>query len=200
MVVHPVVTWAQRSSETEPEKNILFITIEAQDPQDSKIDLTSDALKFTAKTDDGSDTYELDLELFDKIEPENSHWNEAGNHITFIIRKAEPKAEYWPRLLKEKLKLHYIKTDFDKWVDEDEQDEQADDGNMDMANMMGGQGGPGGAGDLDFSQLLAGAGAGGAGGAGGPDLSALASQLGSADPSEVLGEVSEEHQEEEDKN
>lgn len=213
MVVHPVVSWAQRSSETEPEKNVLFITIEVQDPQGSKIDLSSDALKFTAKTGDGSDTYALDLKFYDSVVPEKSHWNEAGNHITFVIQKADARAEYWPRLLKEKLKLHYIKTDFDKWVDEDEQDEQADDDNQDMANMMGGQGGPGGAGDLDFSQLLAGAGAGGAGGpdlsalasqlgggsggAGGPDLSALASQLGTADSAESPEDASEQQEDEE---
>lgn len=29
--------------------------------------------------------------------------------------------EYWPRLTKEKAKLFYLKTDFDKWVDEDDQ-------------------------------------------------------------------------------
>lgn len=191
MVVHPVVTWAQRSSADEPEKNILFVTIEVQDPQNSKIDLSSEALKFSAGTSDGSDTYELNLAFYDQVDPEKSHWNEAGNHISFIIRKADAKSEYWPRLLKEKLKLHYIKTDFDKWVDEDEQEEQADEGNMDMANMMGG---PGGAGDLDFSKLLAGA---GAGGGGTPDLSALASQLGTTESAEALDEEQDEHNNEE---
>lgn len=34
----------------------------------------------------------------------------------------ELKIEYWPRLTKDKAKLQFLKTDFDKWVDEDEQD------------------------------------------------------------------------------
>ena len=34
----------------------------------------------------------------------------------------ELKQEYWPRLTKDKKKLAYVKTDFSKWVDEDEQD------------------------------------------------------------------------------
>lgn len=39
------------------------------------------------------------------------------------LQKKELKDEYWPRLLKENKKLHFLKTDFDKWVDEDEQNE-----------------------------------------------------------------------------
>jgi hypothetical protein len=35
------------------------------------------------------------------------------------------RAEYWPRLTKDKGKNARIKTDFSKWVDEDEQDEAA---------------------------------------------------------------------------
>ncbi|PSK74907.1 hypothetical protein CJJ07_005331 [Candidozyma auris] len=192
MVIHPVVTWAQRSNETEADKNLLFLTIEVQDPQDTKIELTSDALRFSAKSPNGLDTFELNLEFFAQIDPKNSHWNEAGNHISFIIRKAEAQAEYWPRLLKEKLKLHYIKTDFDKWVDEDEQDDQNDDSNLDMANLMGG-GGSGSPGDLDFSKLLSGA---GAGGGETPDISALASQLGNADSSNPVDEKDEDEEEE----
>lgn len=68
--------------------------------------------------------------------------------------------------------MHFLKTDFDKWVDEDEQDGAADEdlgmgmdggagmGGMDpsmMQSMMGGMGGAGGAGGmggLDFSKLV----------------------------------------------
>ena len=39
------------------------------------------------------------------------------------LRKKELKEEYWPRLLKEPKKVQFLKTDFDKWVDEDEQNE-----------------------------------------------------------------------------
>lgn len=40
-----------------------------------------------------------------------------------ILRKKAARAEYWPRLTKEKVRNQWIKTDFSKWVDEDEQDE-----------------------------------------------------------------------------
>ena len=42
------------------------------------------------------------------------------------LQKKELKEEYWPRLLKDSKKLHFLKTDFDKWVDEDEQNEAAE--------------------------------------------------------------------------
>lgn len=179
MAVHPVVLWAQRSNESDPTKNVVYLTIQVQDPVNTKIDLTSSNLAFSADSSDGASHYELSLDFFDEIDTENSHKHEAGNHIQFVLRKKKAQADYWPRLLKEKLKLHYIKTDFDKWVDEDEQEEQAEE---DMSNMMnfggpGGPGGPGGAGDMDFSKLLAqGAGAGGPGGD--FDIGSLASQLG----------------------
>lgn len=31
-----------------------------------------------------------------------------------VLRKKELKEEFWPRLLKEAKKVHYLKTDFDK--------------------------------------------------------------------------------------
>jgi hypothetical protein len=64
------------------------------------------------------------------------------------LRKKEAKAEYWPRLTKDKAKLHFLKTDFDKWVDEDEQDAAPEDsdymGGMGGAAGMEGMGGVGG--------------------------------------------------------
>lgn len=182
MTMHPTVLWAQRSDESDESKNVVFLTIQVQDPINVKIDLDSQSLKFNAESPNGDTKYELNLEFYDEIDPEKSRRRDAGNSITFVLQKKNAQSEFWPRLLKEKLKLHYIKTDFDKWVDEDEQDEiveEDDTANMmggaggmpgmgDMASMMGGQGG---AGNFDFSQLLGNAGANG-------DLSSLASQLG----------------------
>lgn len=177
----PTVLWAQRSSEDDAAKNIIYLTIQISDPIDLKIDLKSDHLIIDSKSNDSvysSIDYHLQIDFFKEIDPDQSKINtENGSHIFMILRKKDQQEEYWPRLTKEKLKYHYIKTDFDKWVDEDEQDEVKDD-----PNDFGGPGGPGGA--MDFSQMLSGmgglGGAGGSGGPGGVDLSALASQLGQA--------------------
>ena len=93
--------------------------------------------------------------------------HQTDRTLRLLIGKKEP-GPFWPRLIKEKEKLGYIKTDFDRWVDEDEEDEAPGlaDG-FDMSSfqqMMGGMGGMGGMdgggmGGFDMSQLgdLAGA-------------------------------------------
>ncbi|KAL6454278.1 wos2 Protein wos2 [Candida maltosa Xu316] len=191
----PTVLWAQRSSETDAAKNIIYLTIQLLDPVDLKLDLKPDHLSLTAKSSDAEAiNYDLNIDFFKEVDPDQSKINtENGSHIFIILRKKEKQEEYWPRLTKEKLKYHYIKTDFDKWVDEDEQDEAKDDPED--------FGGPGGAGGFDFAQMLSSmggaGGAGGLGGAGGPDLSALASQLGQAGGFANPGADGEEDGEEE---
>jgi len=54
----------------------------------------------------------------------------------FVLIKEEKEKEYWPRLLEAKGKVHYLKTDFGRWKDEDDDD--------DVPNPMEG---------LDFSQV-----------------------------------------------
>lgn len=199
----PNVLWAQRSSATDAEKNVVLLTIEIVDPTNLNIDLKPTYLTVKANSSKSEQPYELKIDFFRDIDPENSKINTGnGNHIYMVLRKAEAEEEYWPRLTKEKLKYHYIKTDFDKWVDEDEQDEVNDEedlmggmGGMPGMEGMGGMGGMpgmggmGGPGAMDFSQLLAGMG--GAGGAGGsPDLSALANQLGAAGGKDLLSDDS----------
>lgn len=45
---------------------------------------------------------------------ENSKTNHTSRDVEFVLRKKDMKAEYWPRLLKESKKVHFLKTDFDK--------------------------------------------------------------------------------------
>ncbi|KAJ5159851.1 Co-chaperone protein SBA1 [Penicillium canariense] len=172
--VHPEVTWAQRSSDSEPEKNYLYVNLKTPEvpKEDAKLNLTATNVSFTGASRKGV-TYSVSLDLYAEIDPENSKVNHTDREIELVLRKKELKVEYWPRLLKESKKVHFLKTDFDKWVDEDEQDEVADD---DYANNFGGMGGDeGGLSNIDFSKL------GGMGGAGGmPDLSALAGAAGGA--------------------
>ncbi|KAL7009207.1 p23 chaperone protein wos2 [Cystobasidiomycetes sp. EMM_F5] len=66
--------------------------------------------------------YELDLELFDAVLGDKIRKSLTGKSLLLSLPKKELKTEYWPRLTKNKTKLQFVKTDFDKWVDEDEQD------------------------------------------------------------------------------
>jgi len=89
-----------------------------------------------------------------------------------IIRKKEKKAEFWPRLMKDTKKAHWLKTDFDRWADEDEQEgEQAEPGfDPSMMSQFGGGEDAGGFGGIDFSKLGA-----------GQDMSGLKEGMGDAD-------------------
>jgi hypothetical protein len=97
----------------------------------------------------------------------------TGQHVAFVIKKEE-SGPYWPRLLKQSGKFSWLKTDFNKWKDEDEEEEVVAPGaespfGGDMASMMGGMGG--GMGGMDINQLMQMQGMmGGAGGPGGFDM------------------------------
>lgn len=161
--VTPEVTWAQRSSTSEPEKNYVFLTIIATDvpESDKQLDLTETKLSFKGTSTSKKVTYAVDLEFFAEIDPKESKIHHTGRDIELVLRKKELKEEYWPRLLKDNKKMHFLKTNFDKWVDEDEQDEAPDDEDyMSKMNPMG-AGGDGGFGGIDFSKLGAAQGAGG---------------------------------------
>jgi hypothetical protein len=62
--------------------------------------------------------------------------------IEFALEKKET-GPFWERLLKEKTKYHWLKTDFNKWKDEDESD----------VELVGGGGGGGGGGGQDLEEV-----------------------------------------------
>jgi len=185
-VVTPEVLWAQRSSTDDASKNIIYLTINAPDiPEEClKSELTSTKLTFSGESK--TRKYAVELELYAEINENGSKEHHTGRGVEYVLEKKELVAEYWPRLSKESKKLQFIKTDFDKWVDEDEQEEVAEEvsnfnpGDMGGAGMGGpGMGGPGmggGAmGGMDFASMMGGMG----GGAGGmPDMSQLMKQMG----------------------
>ena len=80
--------------------------------------MTFDGHSDTLKRD-----YHVQLEFYAEIDPENSKVHHTARNVELKLRKKELNDEYWPRLLKEAKKLQFLKTDFDKWVDEDEQNE-----------------------------------------------------------------------------
>lgn len=161
--VFPELRWAQRSSATEPEKNKLWITVAVANLKDYSVETTDSTFKFTGK--DAERDYAIELELFADIDSSLTRKAATAQSVVVELRKKDAKAEYWPRLAKDKTRRPFVRTDFDKWVDEDEQDgvPQADP----MAGLGGFGGGAPGGGDFDMSQLNALQAALGKGGAGG---------------------------------
>lgn len=89
--------------------------------------------------------------MYAEIDEAASKVHHTSRSVELKLVKKKLKEEYWPRLLKDSKKVHFLKTDFDKWVDEDEQDEApADDFSQfgGMGGGMGGMPGMGGMGDM----------------------------------------------------
>ncbi|KAL7208393.1 hypothetical protein ACSBR1_030196 [Camellia fascicularis] len=111
---HPSVKWAQSSDK-------LFITIELPDAKDVKLKLEPEGkFFFSAKSGTDNLPYEIDMDLFDKVDVNESKANVGLRNICYLIKKAESK--WWNRLLKQEGKPPvFLKVDWDKWVDEDEE-------------------------------------------------------------------------------
>jgi len=110
------VLWAQRSSKTDAAKNYIYLTISVPDvpPSKFKLDLTPSSLAFTGYSETLKQTYHVELEFYAEIDKEESKINHTAKNIEMILRKKELKEEFWPRLLKDAKKVHFLKTDFDK--------------------------------------------------------------------------------------
>ncbi|CAM8983150.1 unnamed protein product [Rhodiola kirilowii] len=128
---HPQVKWAQR-----PDK--VYITIDLPDAKDVKLKLEPEG-KFSFSAISGGDKllYEIDFGLYDKVDVKESKANIGLRNICYLVKKAEEK--WWSRLLKQEGKPPiYLKVDWEKWIDEDEEPEVEQD--MDF-------------GEIDFSKL-----------------------------------------------
>ncbi|AJS48672.1 Sba1p [Saccharomyces cerevisiae YJM1388] len=200
-VINPQVAWAQRSSTTDPERNYVLITVSIADCDAPELTIKPSYIELKAQSkphvgDENVHHYQLHIDLYKEIIPEKTmHKVANGQHYFLKLYKKDLESEYWPRLTKEKVKYPYIKTDFDKWVDEDEQDEVEAEGNdaaqgMDFSQMMGGAGGAGG---MDFSQMM-----GGAGGAGSPDMAQLQQLLAQSGGNLDMGDFKENDEEDEE--
>lgn len=131
--------WAQR-------KDRILLTIMLGDCKKPTIELTDTTLYFNGKGGPENKLHEAKIEFFKEIDTKESKYAVLPRHITLVLRKKDATEEhFWPRLLKEKAKVHWLKTDFNKWKDEDDSDyEGGGPGDMDLESMMQNMGGMGG--------------------------------------------------------
>lgn len=110
------MTWAQRSSSSEADKNFLYVTISVPDvtDKDMKLDIQPTGLTFTGYSDSKKATYHVALEFYAEIDPAQSKTHHSARDVELKLQKKELKEEFWPRLLKDSKKVHFLKTDFDK--------------------------------------------------------------------------------------
>ncbi|EGG03904.1 uncharacterized protein MELLADRAFT_37697 [Melampsora larici-populina 98AG31] len=129
----PEILWAQRSSNEDPSHNIIYLTINVPDLQPGyTLDFPTPSTFSFKGISGGSQnlgsnvpakTYEIhQLEFFDQLDLSVERKETVnGKSLQIQLTKKELKTEYWPRLTKDK-RVNFVKTDFARWVDEDEQE------------------------------------------------------------------------------
>ncbi|KAI4503100.1 hypothetical protein M0802_002144 [Mischocyttarus mexicanus] len=137
----PPVLWAQR-------RDILFITICLEDCKDPVLKIEPEILHFKGTGGTENKMHEITINLYKEINPDKTLKNLGGRTLELVLVKKE-EGPYWPRLTKDKTKAHWLKSDFNKWKDEDDSEEEGDlegGGSPDLEEMMRQMGGLGGSG------------------------------------------------------
>ncbi|XP_013794793.1 co-chaperone protein daf-41-like [Limulus polyphemus] len=119
-ILPPPVLWAQR-------KGHIYLKIALEDCRNPTIKLEKDKLYFRGSGGTEGKDHEITLDFLKEIKPDESKYLVKGREIEFILVKGQ-EGPYWQRLLKDDMKHHWLKIDFNKWRDEDDSD---DDDKMD---------------------------------------------------------------------
>ncbi|XP_015601246.1 prostaglandin E synthase 3 isoform X1 [Cephus cinctus] len=137
----PPVMWAQRS-------NVLYVTICLEDCKDPTLKIEAEKIYFKGVGGTERKLHEVTINLYKEIDPEKTIQSLKGRNYELVLTKKED-GPYWPRLTKENKKFHWLKSDFNKWKDEDDSDDEGgmEGSGRDLEDMMRQMGGLGGAGD-----------------------------------------------------
>lgn len=116
----PDVLWAQRTDR-------ILLTIEVPDCERPVLDVGNvpdgtGYVKFRGTNQTTGNEYELELELYGRIDPNGNKMRSGGRNVFLSIQK-ESEGPHWPRLTHSKEKRRNVHCDWNKWKDEDEEDE-----------------------------------------------------------------------------
>uniref|UniRef100_A0A5B7BXM6 Co-chaperone protein p23 n=1 Tax=Davidia involucrata TaxID=16924 RepID=A0A5B7BXM6_DAVIN len=111
---HPEVLWAQRSDK-------VYLTIALPDAKEVSVKCEPQGLFSFSAVGKQGESFDFSLELYGKIVPEGCKTN-VGLRNTICSIQKEQKG-WWKRLLKSEEKpAPYLKVDWNKWCDEDEEE------------------------------------------------------------------------------
>lgn len=118
--VHPKTVWSQT-------RELVRVCVKLRGVERQQTEITTSRLKFSTQLIHV--VYELDIELSEEIDPEQSKVIVKGSEVQILLKKRNHAV--WTQLLKSKEKLPYVSIDFDRWVvwsssEEDEADDDAD--------------------------------------------------------------------------
>ncbi|XP_059668628.1 co-chaperone protein p23-2-like [Cornus florida] len=115
---HPEVLWAQRSDK-------VYLTIALPDAKNVSVKCEPEGLFSFSAVGVQGESFDFSLELYGKIVPEGCKTNIGLRNIPCSIQK-EQKG-WWKRILKSEEKpAPYLKVDWNKWCDEDEESSSSD--------------------------------------------------------------------------
>ncbi|XP_065568365.1 uncharacterized protein LOC136032124 isoform X2 [Artemia franciscana] len=126
--VIPQVRWAQRT-------DCIYLTISLHDCTNPDIKIHPQEVNFKQLDSQDSKVYAVIIELYKEIVPEKCSISIQPNGVQLILKKKE-EGPFWSSLLKSKEKQHWLKIDFNKWVDE-EDDDCSEDKEFDVSNQPG---------------------------------------------------------------
>jgi hypothetical protein len=129
----PTLLWYQNSE-------YVFLTIQLQNVKNERIELLADKINFSINSN--SRLYEMNFELFELINSEQSKYTVDDKSVKIVLKKEN--SDKWSTLTKDKnLYKNSIKVDWNSWVD-DEDDEDTDNMSDPMQNQQ-----------FDFQKMMA---------------------------------------------
>lgn len=115
----PSVSWAQRSSRV-----FLTFNVECEKPD---INIEKKTVSFKGTCAPENKLHEVIISLYAEVDPDRSSFRNKGRLIEVYLTKDKSEEPFWPSLTNDKKKHHWLKVDFERWQDEDDEGSTADD-------------------------------------------------------------------------
>lgn len=130
VAIPPSVSWAQRSARV-----FLTFNVECEKP-DIKIESNSVTFKGVCAPD--KKLHEVLIPLYAEVDPVKSSQVNKGRYIEVVLAKVKTAEGFWPTLTSDKKKHHWLKVDFNRWQDEDDEGDRTHGGDEfeDMSDMF----------------------------------------------------------------
>lgn len=126
VAVPPPISWAQRN-------DLLYVIVNVE-CKDVDYKFTEDSMHFKGTSVVGNKQHEVTLNFLNKINPDNVTSKNISRCLEFTINK-KSIGPYWSTLTNDKKKPHFLKVDFNKWVDESS-DNEAEPQNDDLIRQL----------------------------------------------------------------
>ncbi|KAJ3443046.1 co-chaperone protein daf-41 [Anaeramoeba flamelloides] len=124
----PNIIWCQR-------KKFIYLKVLLTNVKEEKINLTTTHFSFHGVGSINKITYDFEIEFSNEVDPKTSKWSIKDRYVDFLITKKDFTAKYWKYLCKDG-KKHWIKVDWDKYIDEsDEESGESDNSDENPMNL-----------------------------------------------------------------